>query len=273
MFMNDLPASVHLEDMARMMTKPSERERLFPKRFTYYKSPLLSENAERFWGRVYGICSRTGVHSHVATCRKPPGGKCGCRMAYSKAIQEKTTIVQLASNVEHSTSSEELNGSKMKTEYNVIDQSKVKKIEIEQNRSATQYFDNPFPENDGTLLVWEFKRPLLDLNKVGIDEQEILAAISGHCDNADMEQTEEMLFDNVLENNADDPATKFKYACLKLGNKRAIQKAIEWLQHRNMAVVQITPLATALLACNTNSVFLGATEDAKAALYYIIKYV
>jgi hypothetical protein len=76
-----------------------------------------------------------------------------------------------------------------------------------------------------------------------------------------------------LENNADGPASKFKYACLKLGNKGAIQKAIEWLQHRNMAVVQITPLATALLACNTNSVFLGATEDAKAALYYIIKYV
>jgi hypothetical protein len=99
MFMNDLPASVHMEDMARMITKPCEREPLFPKRFTYYKSPLLSENEEGYWGRVCGICSRAGVHSHVATCRKPPGGKCGCRMAYSKAIQEKTTIVQLASSV------------------------------------------------------------------------------------------------------------------------------------------------------------------------------
>jgi hypothetical protein len=46
MFMNDLPATVHMDDMARMMTKPCERERLFPKRFTYYKSPLLSENVE-----------------------------------------------------------------------------------------------------------------------------------------------------------------------------------------------------------------------------------
>jgi hypothetical protein len=39
-FVNDLPATVHLEDMTRMITKPSDREQLFPKRFTYYKSPL-----------------------------------------------------------------------------------------------------------------------------------------------------------------------------------------------------------------------------------------
>jgi hypothetical protein len=86
----------------------------------------------------------------------------------------------------------------MNAEYHVIDQPNIKHMEVQQDRSAAQYFDNPFPEHDGRLLVWEFKRPLLDLNSAGVDEEGILAAISAHCDSSKMEQTQEMLVDNIL---------------------------------------------------------------------------
>jgi hypothetical protein len=268
MFMNDLPDSKHVEDMARILTVPSEREPFVPKRYTYRTCPLMSKNAAGYWNRICGICSRSGIHSHVATCRKPPGGKCGCRMAYSKAIQPKTTVVQLSAHDGHARVGGEKYDDMMRGEYYITDQLNIGHFDVNQDRSKVPYFENPFPKHDGRLLVWEFKRPLVDLDKLDIHEDTILAALAGRGDGE-----EEILFDNFFENKTDDPVKKFKYACLKLGNSNAVQKAIEWLQHRNMAVVQVTPLATGLLACNTNSVFLGATEDAKPALYYIIKYV
>ena len=65
----------------------------------------------------------------------------------------------------------------------------------------------------------------------------------------------------------------FKEALDALNDREASDYAMNVAEDRNSSIVQITPLATALLGCHTNSVHLGAMEDAKNALFYVVKYL
>eukprot|EP00952_Eustigmatos_sp_NYUAD-ZCMA_P010182 41910-Eustigmatos_ZCMA.PRE.1 len=47
----------------------------------------------------------------------------------------------------------------------------------------------------------------------------------------------------------------------------------EALERRNGSVVPYSPLCTGLLRCSTSAEFLGAGESARAALFYLVKYM
>ena len=102
---------------------------------------------------------------------------------------------------------------------------------------ARDRLTHPIPEADKRCIVWEIKREALNAE----DELRRL-----------------------------DPAIQESIDSLTTVHKEILVKA---LAVRNGAVVSFSPVLTQCLGCNTAAILLGSEEQARAALFYLVKYM
>ena len=263
MFQNHLPDNLQFDRFTRLMTAPKERLPLIPTRFTYYTCPISSENLNGIIDRAYNINSRVGNHQHCPNCRKPPSGKFCCRSAYPKELEEETNFVQLLKYDFLTPDDHE----QTNNYYQVLKENKIEKELEQHDRKITSHYENPFPVKDDRLIVYNSKRPKVNIKDYNINDisnlYEIPIMIEDNILNTDI----------LINNHHDTSENKFKHALSRITDSFIQYYAIRMLEKANASIVQINPIATALLACNTNMVLLGAIEDAKATIFYIIKYI
>ena len=115
-----------------------------------------------------GTC-RCGIHSHCMTCRKPPNGYIGCRLAKPSGLAEKTGVVEL---VDTTKPGQKLVGGKMEVEYKILSHEEIVKRANKDNdggsHSDGSTDNNSKSDQDDSsiqgkkIFVWEIKRPTLD---------------------------------------------------------------------------------------------------------------
>jgi hypothetical protein len=151
-------------------------------------------------------------------------------------------------------------------DFYVIKQEEMHRYDTTSTQREMTYYNNPIGSNDDRMLVWEFKRPQIDIqnfNEITVNGLKF--------DLANL-PTWRAEFENENIMDESDDVKNLRRAISKLDEKDAIV-ALNLLILGNEAVVQIEPLSSGLLACNTNALFLGSMEECKAALFYIIKYI
>jgi len=102
------------------------------------------------------------------------------------------------------------------------------------------FLENPLTTLDTRCIYWDIQRARLNLEEAGAQDPQL-------------QETLESL-NRLSDANV----------------KRIVQMA---LPLRNLAVVETSPIACALLACNTAAYLLGGLEQAKGILFYLVKYL
>ncbi len=109
--------------------------------------------------------------------------------------------------------------------------------EYEANRRLRNRATHPLPESDPRCILWELIREEIDAE----------AVIQG------MERDIKMEIDALNDQ-----------------NKTLLMQA---LAVRNGALVEFSPALTEYLGCNTAAYLLGSEEQARSALFYLVKYM
>ena len=183
--------------------------------------------------RVFDLHDGTSFHDHSETCHK---GKpdVRCRLCYERALRPETTVVQLAPDNE---------GGYVPTD------------DIAEPHPSTMFSRNrreyPLANVDARALVWEMARPQTPFPD--IERDSAAAYTSGTVDPVEL-----LRRIDAIEGEKSD--------LIKSHLRRIVCE-------RNAAAVDISPTATALLACNTAAVLLGCSESCKSTLFYLLKYI
>ena len=259
------------------------------KRYSYEECPLPSLDQKEWDQRVFSIHDATSIHQHSATCHK---GKpdISCRLCYERALRLTTTVIELVqketssdqgtiqrllSTPPHPTPSAQIMLLTTSNRHNLtvfIIIVSLLHIQIlfspttaeNPGRRVSEFEENPngvsepsidctrardrvvfpLPHVDTRCLVWELARPYLELP----------TDTASWTSTGTLDNTKIMKLINELPDNVRSPLLKIASI-------------------RNVATVDISPAATALLACNTAALLLGCSEGCKATLFYLLKYI
>jgi len=140
-------------------------------------------------------------------------------------------------------------------------------------KTERDYRFNPFPAPDKTLVAWEVRRNRLpELPKLPfVDNISATTNINQFLrDRLNPEQQQQLgaLSDDdwiSLWKDFDKQQLSF--------NERDRDIIRKLFQFRNSAVVQTSPTLANCLGTNTNALLLGSLEQAKAILFYLLKYI
>ena len=223
------------QHIAGLLQRAEHRVNRHKARYSYDVCPLPSEDPHGFLQRVFDIHDATSFHEHADTCHK---GKpdIRCRLCYERALRPDTTVVQLAPDFGSS-------------DFVATDDIAAPHPSSQFSRSRREY---PLPNVDARALVWEMARPQTPFPDV--ESYGAAAFTSG----------------TVL-----DPAELLRRIDAIEGEKAELIKTHlrRIVCVRNAGTVDISPTATALLACNTAAVLLGCSESCKSTLFYLLKYI
>ena len=223
------------QHLAGLLQRVENRGNPHKTRYTYEICPLPSQDPAQFSKRVYDIHDATSIHEHSKTCHKG-NPDISCRLCYERSLRPTTSVEQLTPNDKDS-------GFDPTSHINKADPSMLF------CRDRRHY---PLPNIDARALVWEIARPETPFSYL-----ETLAA-EMHLTPGTADVVELMRRFNAISG---DDADKLKEHIKQI------------VSARNMATVEISPVATALLACNTAAVLLGCSESCKSTLFYLLKYI
>jgi len=183
--------------------------------------------------RSEGIQQCVAVHQHSKTCEKTDVGDFKCRLSKPTACIAHSHIVQL------------------------LPDGTITEIETLNEETCGRMRDrnvHPVPAQDERCIIVELARPLLDIPLTWeLAAEELLQR--GETDTNEPWP----VFVKAVGENTVDIAKRTKF----------------WdsLRKRNGAIVDYSTCATALLCCNTAAYPLGSSEQCKAILFYLLKYI
>ena len=239
-----IPLNFHIISLTRQATTPEERSPNEPRR-TYYDSPSPDSDLIGFQDHVHRVVDSTSVHQHSPTCTKGPLGHIGCRLSYpSKCSKGNGVSINQLKLVQQKNTELILQKehSKIDLNYKIIKLNDVKFDNVE----CKQLIDIKL------LGIPDDKCIILELEKEQYSIKEVTAIIEKM--EKEKNSSIEMKIWSSLE-----PELKLK--------------TLEVIAIRNGAVVNYSPTASGTLRCNTAAHHLGANEQAKAIIYYLIKYI
>jgi hypothetical protein len=174
-------------------------------------------------------------------------GEKSCRFRYPKPFVNETTFRQLRS------SDNECGFEIVEIESNIP-------IDCTKDRDFLYY---PFEKKDPRIIVCDFKRPELNFN----------------CELLSINKLEKEYYDNHIKNvdniDLDDNTGNIQQKSFqnipRVNNNQT--KLSSELSKRNSNIVCFNKTITNICSCNTACYMLGSTEQAKATLFYLIKYI
>jgi hypothetical protein len=118
------------------------------------------------------------------------------------------------------------------------------------------------PAVDPRIVYWATKRPLFQYSDIFNEHGDLQSTISSS-----------LLAPMPLV--PDDAAAPDLSVVEKIGRLSDNEKRrfVEELIKRNCYVVETSPTAALLMCCNTNAQVLGATEQAKGVVQYLVNYI
>ena len=177
MYTAELPRSVHVRDHMTKLMKKNYRKKASencecprcPPQAT--RVPVLPTTAtqDQWKEFMYETVLQTGIHSCSFHCRKPPGGRHGCKGAKPSGLSEHTGPYQLIPNESEEDCSEENEAEDQSIP--ATSKSKKEKVPVPETKEVidppprTKLRDttkHPVPMLDERIIVWELKRPLLE---------------------------------------------------------------------------------------------------------------
>ena len=274
----NIPKEYHLNALERQVTPPAHRSLCDPPR-AYYDSLLPSEDETVFKKHVHNVVNSTAVHQHSHTCVKGPLGHIGCRLSYPSnctngngiSISELKLMPSISNNLktkainDKNKCNEKKNNSDVSINVNIFNpnSSKINIIVSDDtnkdNKNEIQYEEIEYKkikfyniENDNII---KYKPLGLSDNRCIVVEIQ-----KEHEDYKKIVDIEIFCKDNNLQ-------------FIQNLDKEIQEKTFEVICSRNGGVVNYSPTASAVLRCNTAAYHLGGNEQAKATLFYLIKYI
>jgi hypothetical protein len=234
-----IPPVYHLKRAAMYATPPAERKE---KNLYETNKPIYHDLQEQLiYNTIYNVINTTAnVHEHTETCEKAPHGVDGCRLAYrQEAVNDvDVKVIEIVS----------VTKSEIKTDdYVNIKDPNIAPISFQERNMEEQ----PLPISSKRCFVCMPPRPFIPLQQYHTDNLEDLIK-QGDFTGVQIEQ-----WLNIIKDLND--------------KDRAFVEHV--LTTRNEAVVNFSPTATQCLCCNTAAYLLGGMEQAKAILFYLIKYI
>ena len=303
MYTAEIPRSIHVRDMITQKMKESlEGRKLLPTVAKMYPSlkhvpspRLVNKWKDHFSNSVV----RNGIHKHSFTCKKPPAGRHRCRGARPSGDSSATLPVLLEVPSEADEAGDGHGKHNKKTLSNITPIKSDQPIQQLADPKQRNYFESPLPPLDHQLVVWELKRPLLEVLPNLLDRYTKAYELVRSNKNveATQEMEEEAKVDTAL---VLEEAKQFCIAnivsCLQengagdtYDSAPCLQKWLEGLEpatvvylyidlnsqitDRNGLVTETNPTLSNATGASTNAVLIGNTQQATAALFYVIPYV
>ena len=200
-------------------------------------------------------------HCHSDTCKKGPRGQYQCRLNFGRVHAEHTRPIELILDpIEQEIlgDGDALTGAQaawleiIRTSNTNRDIALNHTLRVEEQvseftREQPNWERSVMPRNDPRNIYWETRRPLFSVDKIFLNNEL-------HPD-----------LQNILTQDVIDKMLQFTPA------QRI--KFVEMIAKRNCYCVECSPTASACLCCNSNASLLGASEQARATLYYLIQYI
>jgi hypothetical protein len=262
----DLPPTTHVRHLlGQLEGQPTPRCCWIP-------TPLPLEAADAYRAKVDTCMNVLQKHTHSATCRKGTAGEFKCRLAKPSGTVDATCVVQLLQD-EDDDDGEDVEGvvadAARSAEPQVAD---MVEPDAYGRTLGRNYLTHPLPDDDPRVVAWELRRPRFPplpdmmtrgaanrvLARLSDSDRSLLAALSEGVVRGDLAQY--ALPEDLCE----------RLAALPHADWMRIARA---LPRRNGSLTEVSDAMTALLACNTAVYLLGSTEQAKAALFYLVKYI
>jgi hypothetical protein len=177
----------------------------------------------------------TQIHSHSDTCKKGSHGDKHCRLGFKRVSALCTGPIEL-----------ELVQQSDGTAPHTVN---VLPAISEWRREVPDYNIAGLPTIDPRTIYWATKRPLFQYSHLFNEDGELLPDLESIISD-----------DTVVE----------KLRRLSENEKRQFAEEIS---KRNCYLVETSPTAALLLCCNTNAQVLGATEQAKGVVQYLVNYI
>ena len=293
MYTAELPRSFHVRDHFAKVMKNNYRKGAKENCKVPYTpppvtcTPPLPSTATReewkkfFWETVL----KHGLHLHTNSCKKPPGGKHGCRFAKESGLKEMTGPVQLLEpedELDKGTPRQNAGVRKLKEKKMPIVKEEVDPPETENLRDRN-YATHPIPSLDDRILVWELQRPLIDplpdIPHLSQDQVECLLAdgATAHpelaCELAPAKAfCIEEIDRAVRPHNPEEISASIRRWLQSIEPVSVIsvyQELNGQLPMRNGLVTETNDTLANLTGSSSNAILLGNTQQAKAALYYV----
>ena len=281
----ELPLSYHVKHFLTEKMKQSHQGReMLPESNKIYPSmqQVPSPTCENdHWNILsHQNILRTGMHKHSFTCKKPPAGRCRCRMAYPAGINSKTQPILLQTPESDLKAQTPL--SQIKPE---IVQGPIQPLAPFLQRN---YFSEPIRPVDERWIVWEIKRPSLNaLPPLSNSHKAMLQIIA---------EKQKQTSDDILE--IDLFLQDARRFCMKSlsdvlsTNPEDLSGIQDWMQRlesldvvtmyqdlqfiiekANGNVVATNSTIHNVTGSSTNSILLGNSQQSKSSLFYVAPYL
>ena len=204
---------------------------------------------------------KTGLKAAVDASRCLTCGKNGCRMAVCQICPLQAGPIQLT---------------KLEKVANILTGEKLNYFEYSTTISDRDHEYGadrdlrvaPLPDQDSRCLVYNIVRPLTmtqpDPKKLHHVREDVLKMVNDARDQDNPLSAEEL---QNLNNALDELFKEDNFEDTEVND--ILRETFD----RNKRVITFSPVLTAAIGCNTAIYHLGAVEQAKAALFYLVKYL
>ena len=198
---------------------------------TFYEPHHPTHEKVNFEADVARTIGSSGIHSHNGSCRKSKIGLTGCRLGRPQPCRCCTTVTQIVP---------------VKDAKGVVTYKELSFVMLK--ASIPESFDRcePLGNRDKRLLIWELKRPVLDIT-IWKDENGSPSRFLSYSQARDP-----ILFSEETQTALNDL------------DEDKFNRLVQYLKKRNSLVVEYNPLISAIFKCNTNVSILGSYSQAKA---------
>ena len=234
MIQGEISPQVHVEALVRQFTGKKAQQAAF------FEPHNPKSHPTAFEADVARTINCSGIHTHNGTCRKCKAGQTGCRLGRPQPCRCCTVVTQIlpVKNNKGSVSFEELSF-----------------VELASCIPESFNDSQPLGQPDNRILIWELKRPVLDVH-VCLDE--------------DSSPSRFLSFSPSRQPHVFSEETQ---SCLNQLEQQKFDRLVLNLKRRNGLVVEFNPLISSIFKCNTNASLLGSFSQAKSLLLYLLKYV
>ena len=279
-----IPSNHHMQYLTKLLTPWQQRLAPHPLRMTY-EAPVVPSEAgittvetlKQYMTRIYNIMSRIGMHEHRSICHQGKSGQKGCRLAMEQPLQPKTLVVELEAN-----QPEQSGVANSTKENNSLCHARA--TEIQRRKAFTKlerdYSKQPFEVPDKRILIWENKRLPIEQLRLNADGKTLQLEKPVHWDSRNLmadfpvvlneDQHHEM--ERWYKTNVEQQKEKLEKA-LQPYSLKVKQQVCALFSTMNEATVCTSPILANCLGSNTNATPLGSTVQAKAIMFYLVKYI
>lgn len=290
MYNATLPVSKHVEQiMTKHIKKSGDKFVIIPSQMKCYMSQKLCpmpRNQLKWKEFHYDNVSKTGIHDHTFTCKKPPAGNHRCRGGYKAGLNSKTQPLLLGVPEEQA----ELPLKDITPE--II----PGPITMHPSPSLRDYDTTPIPPLDDRLIVWELGRPKLEppfeelplqytnafKQATEVDFMEV--AMSEDDLKLTLDEAKEYCIAKIKDSLVNDPDTaemaattstaptieKWLYCQTPVTVIRIYNNLLDEIPERNTSVVPTNVTLHNCTGSNTNALLLGNAQQSCASLFYIL---